>query len=41
MCDYKLFLQSPMRDSWNDICKNGWFGHKFQIHMGWYRQDSL
>jgi len=41
MCDYKLFLQSPMEDSWNDICKNGRFGHKFQMHVGWYGQDSL
>jgi hypothetical protein len=41
MCDYKLFLQSRMGDSWNDICKNGRFGHKFQMHVGWYGQDSL
>jgi hypothetical protein len=36
MCDYKLFLQSPMGDRWNDICKNGWFGHKFQMQESWY-----
>jgi hypothetical protein len=41
MCDYNLFLQSPMGDSWNDICKNGWFEHKFKLHVGWYGQDSL